>query len=315
MKKLNKTREMLVEEFKKALTEEKGHWTQGWSSPELPKNALSSRKYNGVNRTLLYLVSCASKYDDPRWCTFNQAKKEGWRVKKGEHGVPIEYWYLYDKKNKCSIDQKTANEEIAKDKNREKDIFWTSRTYTVFNGKQLDGIPEYKPPKTEWQEQTYTDFTMSVIGALGVGYYEDSSSAYYLPKKDEIHIPEKSKFFNEYEFASTVLHECSHASMDSRRLNYEFGSTGFGSEGYAREELVAEMSSAFLCADLGLEMSKDHMDNHSAYVQGWLSELENNPEILFESIAKAEKVCEYVEEKGEIEKFIEDIELEEEKQK
>ena len=155
---------MLVEEFKKALTEEKGHWTQGWSSPELPKNALSSRKYNGVNRTLLYLVSCASKYDDPRWCTFNQAKKEGWRVKKGEHGVPIEYWYLYDKKNKCSIDQKTANEEIAKDKNREKDIFWTSRTYTVFNGKQLDGIPEYKPPKTEWQEQTYTDFTMSVIG-------------------------------------------------------------------------------------------------------------------------------------------------------
>ncbi len=315
MAKTNKTREMLVEAFKNTLTQEELNWTKNWVAPELPKNAVSSRKYNGVNKALLYLVSVEQGFKDPRWCTFNQAKKQGWNIKKGEHGVPIEYWSVYDKKNKCNIDQQTMRAEIHKDESRAEDFIWVFKNYTVFNGQQIEGIPEYTQPKVEkWTENKYTDFALSVVNGLGVDFYEEGSQAYYKPSTDSIHVPDRTNFLDEYGFGSTVLHECSHASMNQRRLAFVFEEdTGFGSKGYAKEELVAEISSAFLCADLGCEMPQNHIDNHKAYVQGWLEVLEEKPENLFESIQKAEEVCCYIEKVGELEKFLEEeVEVERE---
>lgn len=308
MAKLNKTRQLLIDSYKRALTEGDYIWKKGWRAPEMPKNAMSNRKYNGVNKALLYFMSMQKGYKDPRWATYNQAQKEGWQVRKGEKGIPVEFWYLYDKKNRTQIDPKKAEQEIAKDKERSKDFFWLSRTFTVFNCQQMDNVPEYEQPQTKWEEGELSDFALNVVTALGVEYGEGGGQAYYMPSEDRINVPEKESFYSEYEFASTLLHECSHASMNQRRLNYNFGSPGFGSPGYAKEELVAEMSSSFLCGDLGIEMGQDHIDNHTAYVHSWLEVLEKNPEELFASISKAEKVCNYIEEIGELEKFKENKE-------
>jgi hypothetical protein len=134
---------------------------------------------------------------------------------------------------------------------------------------------------------------------MNVGFNEGGDRAYYSPAMDIVNMPEIERFKSEYAYMSTFLHEAAHASGASSRLNRDMTGT-FGSQDYAREELRAEIASAFTAQATGIHYNQnDCMENHKAYVQSWISILENNPNELFSAIKDAEKISDYLIEKGE----------------
>lgn len=304
--KLNKARQFLIDEYLKALSEDRLPWFADWERGggrrlnNLPCNAITKRKYNGVNLAILIYVSEMKGFRDHRWLTFKQAQERKWQIKQGEHGTHIEYWYKYDIKQKKQVSDVEAEEIIKKDPKRAKDIVLTSRTYVVFNLEQIEG---FKAPQTDqeekprWSEGEPTAYALGVVKGLGVKYKEDSQPrCYYDPRNDLIHMPNKETFYNEYGFASSLLHECSHATMSAKRLNLFPDNKGMfaNMEEYAKEELVAEIASSFLCLDKGIEMDKNHIQNHKAYIQVWIKGLQDSPQLLFDSIKKAYDVCKYI---------------------
>lgn len=317
--KLNKTREMLSEIFIKSLEEEKLPWSKGWQTVpgEDMHNPVSKTSYKGINELLLRCVSESNGYDDPRWCTFSQAKQKGWSIMKGAKGVPIEFWSIYDKENKKTL---TITEYLDELKERDKEEFgFVSKTYTVFHASHINGIPEYEHKTVEkLNDIEMNTFVERIKNNLQVNYREHGNQAYYRQDKDIVVMPEKGRFLDQYRFDSTLLHELSHATGHPNRLNRDLQNT-FGSYDYAKEELRAEISSAFLSSYLNMELSEEHLNEHKAYVQSWASVIKNNPNELFRAINDAEKISNYLieigglhqilelrEERMEVEKEIED---------
>ena len=139
---------------------------------------------------------------------------------------------------------------------------------------------------------------------MGVAVKEgDYDPPCYIPDLDEIHMPQKSLFANEYAFAATLLHEMAHASGAEHRMNRDL-SGGFGSEKYAIEELRAEIASAFMANEFGINMPDSLLDDHKAYVQSWAKAISNDKNILISAIFDAEKIADYVEDKAELTKWI-----------
>ena len=278
----NKLREELTKEFLSVLNEGEIPWEASWKT-SYPLNAVTGKRYRGVNSLWLSYLAMFKGYSDPRWCTFNQAKDNGWTVKKGEKSAHIEFWSLYDKKTKKTIDRSEAARIVNDDPNREKDIILMSRTYCVFNAQQIDGIPEF-----ELQSNTDIGEIRAkrdvLLKNMDLKFREGGSEAYYTPSLDQVTLPPEATFFDTYGYMSTFLHECGHASGHETRLNRDL-SGGFGSESYAKEELRAEIASAFTAQDLGLGAGttgrQDDIRNHKAYVQHWAKVIQSDPNELF----------------------------------
>lgn len=297
--KMNKIREQISQAFLEALKENELPWRRGWVGNQ-PLNAVSNTEYRGVNRFGLSYAAQKKGYSDPRWCTFKQAKDKGWKVKKGEHGTPVEFWSMYDtetKKKLTSRETDLLREEIGKDfYERVKPI---SSIYTVFNAEQIEGIPERKrmhePPKSEELIRKRD----TLIQNMGFTFHEGGDRAFYRRGDDSVTVPKVEQFHSVYDYMSVFLHESGHATGHESRLNRDM-SGEFGSEKYAREELRAEIASAFTSQELELgEMTAEHLNNHKAYIQSWIEVLEKEPQELFAAIREAEKISDYLIEKGE----------------
>lgn len=298
---LNKARQQLIEAFMGCLKEDTLPWTKGWhTTGERMRNAVSETEYHGCNAFLLMLVAYMKGYEDPRWCTFKQAQDQGWKIQKGSKGVPVEYWSVYDKKEKQTIslaDYTRAVSENGRDKN---DFSIVSRTYTVFNGQQIEGIPALeKKPVPKLTDIEMDGFVNNIKNNMDVGYREVGDQAYYSPSTDTVTMPHKEQFKSQHDFNSTLLHELSHATGHESRLNRDIAHS-FGSPEYAKEELRAEISSAFMSQYIEVDISQWHLDNHKAYIQGWSSVLKEDPNVLFTAIKDAEKIADYLIEKGEL---------------
>ena len=301
---LNKARQHLIDTFLACLNEDTLPWRKGWNVVGLESmyNPISKTRYKGVNSLLLMFAAHEKGYDDPRWCTFHQASEKGWSIKKGSKGVPVEYWSYYDKKNKKNISYSEYSSAI-KDGREAKEFVMVSRTYTVFNGCCIEGIPELEKQRVEkLNDIEMNQFIENIKDNMAVGYREAGNAAYYTPSTDIVTMPPREQFINQYEFDSTLLHELSHATGHESRLNREIRNK-FASENYAIEELRAEMSSAFLSQYMNLDMGAEHLDNHKAYIQSWAESLKKEPNILFRAIKDAENIADYMIEKGEMEKF------------
>ena len=299
----NKMREEMSAAFIAALKEDKIPWRRGWEF-SYPVNAITGKEYRGVNRAWLTFITSEKTYSDPRWCTYKQAAEKGWQVKKGEKGTRIEFWSLYDTEEKKKLtyaENKKLQDELPHDEyvKRVKPI---SNVYSVFNGEQIDGIPEYVPDRKygEINPDEILGYRDKLLTNMDLILNEGGQSAFYTPSSDSITMPIISKFENSYEYISTFLHECGHATGHEKRLHRDLSGT-FGSESYAKEELRAEISSAFTTAELGINTGEEteHMKNHKAYIQSWVSVLENDPNELFRAIKDAEKISDYLIEKGE----------------
>jgi antirestriction protein ArdC len=263
-------------------------WQKPWESSGMPINPTTGREYRGGNAVHLMTTGVARGYDDPRWLTYKQASENGWQVRKGEKGTHIEYWEA-----KATATEKSANPEMAndgKDENSRHRLI--HRVYTVFNAKQIDGIPAYeRPTRPEFQVVQTGERILANSGAKIA--HDQRDGAFYDRRSDSIHLPPKEAFTDAPGYYGTALHELSHWTGHPSRLNRATlnDSYRFGDLNYAREELRAELASVFIAAERGIPHEPA---NHAAYVGSWIKALKNDKHEIFRAAHDASAATEYV---------------------
>lgn len=284
-------RKSVADMFVKGLSEEGLNWKQGWATTGELRNAVSNRHYRGLNEFYLKLISMVNGYKDPRWMTFNQIRDEGYHLEKGSKGTKVEYWFPFDtiKKKGVSFEEK---ERLIKEGERKKEDFsLVAKYYTVFNGDNISGLPEIELPKNEIEPSVVLE---QISRGMNVEIHNDGGEdAFYSPSADNIHLPLPEVFSSDNEYNATAFHELGHATGHESRLNRDM-SGGFGSSAYAKEELVAEITSAFMAETTGISPEDMNMENHKAYVNGWITSIEDDPEYLMKAISQANDAADYM---------------------
>lgn len=315
-------RSTLTEIFLKSIEEDPLSWHSNFKSPQRPMNGIYHNQYKGYNRMLLSYVMNKNGYQDPRFYPQSyifgspENREKAWddptkiKVMRGEKPVFIDTGFFVPK-NKFDADgNKLKPISIPEYRNlpdEKKELYRPAqKSIPVYNADQLTGVEKWK--EIETGKQVLDSYILQVIdrGAaeMGVAVKEgDYDPPCYIPVLDEIHMPQKSLFANEYAFAATLLHEMAHASGAEHRMNRDL-SGGFGSEKYAIEELRAEIASAFMANEFGIDMPDSLLDDHKAYVQSWAKAISNDKNILISAIFDAEKIADYVEDKAELTKWI-----------
>lgn len=254
-------------------------WDAGIAAMNRPHN-FNGRPYHGVNALMLWCTAIDKGYEDPRWLTFNQVKKLGGHIDKGEKAQIVEYWQW---------EKEVENPNTGE---KEKVPLPHPKVYraAVFNADQCSGLPPLERPVQQWTPHERAD---RIVAANGVQVMHTSDQgAFYSPSGDYIGLPPKESFATEDAYYSTLLHEVGHSTGHPTRLNREFGGP-FGSEGYAKEELRAELASTFLCGELGIATTGSN-EQHAAYVKSWVSALKDDYNEIFRAAADAEKICNYL---------------------
>ena len=289
----SKTREQLVKMYLDALKENKIPWRERWYS-DLNKNGVTNTEYRGVNQLILSYVAYKEKYKDNRWLTYKQIKENNYKITNAKgKGVPIEFWSVFDIKNKIRLDFPTYEKIIEKTPERKKDFKVFCNTTYVFNASLIEGI---KPNEKNNRNTIPTNiYFKRLISKLHIEYIEEGNKAYYIPSKDTIVLPPSSKFFDKYSYYATQLHELSHATGHSSRLNRNLNNQN--KKDYAREELIAEISSSFLMQKLNVKVHEDDYNNHKSYIQSWILLLEDKPNELFKAVGEANKIYDYLDSK------------------
>ena len=289
----SKTREQLIKMYLEALRENQIPWRERWYS-DLNKNGVTNTEYRGVNQLILSYVAYKEKYEDNRWLTYKQIKENNYKITNAKgKGVPIEFWSVYDIKNKIRLDFSTYEKIIEKIPERKKDFKVFCNTTYVFNASLIEGI---KPNEKNNRNTIPTNiYFKRLISKLHIEYIEEGNKAYYIPSKDTIVLPPSSKFFDKYSYYATQLHELSHATGHSSRLNRNLNNQN--KKDYAREELIAEISSSFLMQKLNVKVNEDDYNNHKSYIQSWIQLLENKSNELFKAVGEANKICDYLDSK------------------
>ena len=245
-------------------------WMKSWAVP-MPYNAASNRRYNGVNVLLLW----AAPYSRPAWLTYRQAQELGGQVRRGETATTIVY---VANKTHPVADEGQGEERKAK-------VIPLLCRYYVFNVEQVEGLPKhlYAPPLTL---EPNMDAFFSGVGAD----VRHGPMPLYNPREDYIALPHPEHFSALEQYYATRLHETVHWTGHPSRLDRQFGKR-FGDHAYAFEELVAELGSAFLSADLGL---KPELAHQAKYIGEWITILSNDRQAIFMAAARATYAATYL---------------------
>lgn len=247
----------------------------------LPSNASNGRRYRGVNVLALWAAATRRGYSTDLWATYQQWHELGAQVRKGEKSTTVVFWKFYG-------DDRETEEDAAVDaENAGKRCL--ARAYHVFNADQVNGfqIPDLpRLPEAERIKCAEEFFRSS-----GIRIIENGARACYDPQSDEIHMPAFALFKKADYFYSTLAHEAIHATGAQSRCNRQLGNR-FGSESYAAEELIAELGSAFLSAELQLE-TMPKTDN-APYIENWLKVLKNDKRAIFTAASKAQQAMDWL---------------------
>ena len=289
--KISKTKEELVNMYINSLKEGNIPWRERWVS-SLNVNGISDKEYKGINQLLLSYVTYKEQYNDNRWFTYYQIKQKGYKLKdaKGK-GIPVEFYSVYDIKNKKKVDFADYERLVNERPETKVNYRLICNTSYVFNASLIEGVPEQDKYPYD-KSIPANNFIKKIISKLGVKYSERGNEAFYSPTTDEIVLPESKKFYDEYSYYATQLHEISHSTGSKDRLNRNIDFKD--KKSYAREELVAEISSSFLMAKLGIIPETEDYNNHKSYIQSWISILEDKPNELFKAINESNKVYDYI---------------------
>jgi len=262
-------------------------WVQPWGAPGintplgLPKNAATGNLYSGINILLLWGAAIEQGRASQSWLTFKQAKALGGSVRKGERGSMVVYADRFIPKAEA---QRAASEGDAPQA-----VPFLKR-YTVFNAEQCEGLPEdiaaTAPPVPECEQVEEAE---ALIAATGADFRIGGAKAFYVPSQDFIQVPPQPAFFEPINYYRTCFHELGHWTGHETRLDRKL-STNRGSKPYAREELVAEMTSAFLCARLSIKPSVRHAD----YIGSWLEVLREDNRAIFQAASHASKAADFI---------------------
>jgi antirestriction protein ArdC len=239
--------------------------------------------YSGINVLSLWASAMVQNFDAPIWMTFRQATELDGHVRKGEKGSLVVY---ADSITRKETDDKTGDEI-------EREIPFL-KGYTVFNVDQIDGLPAvfYAKATPKLDPVARIERADRFFAALGATIGHGGNRAYYSVTNDTIQMPPFVSFQDADSYYATLAHECTHWTGSASRLNRDFGGHRFGSEGYAVEELVAELGAAFLCADL--ELSLEPREDHASYIATWLDVLAQDNRAVFTAAAHAQRAAEYI---------------------
>lgn len=266
----------IIEQLDKGVVPWKKPWTGGF-----PINFVSKRPYSGINVLLLTI----SPFSSPFWMTYKQAKEKGGYIKKGEKSTLIVY-----RNTICKKEENEDGEETTKS-------YSLLRYYNVFNYEQTDGL-----------ENPFTEEEANEINPINcceevISNFQDKpiikfegTQALYSPSTDTIKSPKRQTFISAEAYYSTLFHELIHSTGHSFRLDRTSFKTEFGSEPYAKEELVAEIGASFLCGYCSIENST--LENSAAYIAGWLKKLKDDKRFIISAASLAQKAVNYIQ-KGE----------------
>ncbi|AJJ24494.1 ArdC family protein [Yersinia enterocolitica] len=280
-------------------------WRKPWRlaarpvGSSLPTNASTGRPYSGVNVPLLWMASEEYGFSSDRWLTFKQAQQAGGRVKKGETSHLAVIFKLFEKQAE-DLDGNKLFDEQGKPRIEHLSMM---KSLQLFNTEQCEGLPECmasSPARlidqndNEILSAPLMNRVLEILNSSGVTTTpRRQNRAFYRPLTDEIVMPLAGQFFTEADYWSTLLHELIHASGHEKRLNRE-GITSstrtFGDPIYAFEELIAELGSAFLCAELGIYGEVQH----ESYINSWLKRLKKDKKALFRACRQARQASEFL---------------------
>ncbi|HSZ75278.1 MAG TPA: zincin-like metallopeptidase domain-containing protein [Rhizomicrobium sp.] len=260
-------------------------WVQPWTaagiSLGLPRSAATRKHYSGINILILWnaLIKCG--FASQEWLTFRQALALGGNVRKGERGTSI-----------CYADSfvPRAERQRAAEKGEDPSAIPFLKRFTVFNIEQCEGLPEHiRPaPRPVSEIETLPD-AEALIAATGARFVEGGGEAFYSRTEDYIRMPPRETFFSASDYFCTAYHELGHWTAHPSRLARDLQNR-FGSQAYAREELIAELCSAFLCAHLHIVPQVRHAD----YLGNWLQILRDDSRAIFHAASQASKAADFI---------------------
>ena len=262
-------------------------WVQPWGTAAamaplaMPKNASTGHRYSGVNVLILWDAVVAKGFVGQSWLTFRQALGIGGNVRKGEHGTTIVYADRFVPDDERRRAERDGDEPGA--------IPFLKR-FTVFNTDQCENLPEgLVTAPAPMPEGLILPEAEALIAATGADFRIGGDRAFYSPSQDYVQVPRPDAYFEPINWHRTALHEMGHWAGHKSRLARD-QSGAFGSVLYAKEELVAEMASAFVCASLGIVPTVRHAD----YLGSWLEALREDNRAIVRAASAASRAADYL---------------------
>ncbi|BDI32575.1 hypothetical protein CCAX7_46260 [Capsulimonas corticalis] len=263
--------------------------TMPWHAPDIalaiPRNAMTQKAYRGVNIVALLAEAQAHHYPEAKWATYRQWSDLGYQVNKGEKSACAVFWKPLD----IDATGKSESDHVTEDADTPQSR-WVARAFALFNIAQT---ANYEPPVTQPPRPGHERIAEieHFIKALGPDIRHGGNRAFYRPATDHIQMPPFNCFVDPFSYYSTLTHEVTHWTGHTSRLNREL-KTRFGTESYAAEELIAELGSAFLCADLGL--SSESRPENAAYIDNWLTVLKRDTRAIFAAASYAQRAVDFM---------------------
>ena len=269
---------------------EKGNltWLQPWQAGHVAGSVSRPLRsvgipYRGVNILMLWAAAMEKNYYCPIWLTYKQAQEIGGQVRKGEKGALVVYANIFNK-TKTNDEGESIEEAIP-----------FMKGYTVFNAEQIEGLPAHFYARNEPVHETPLERKENLerfFGGTGANIRHGGSSAFYRISDDVIQMPELQTFRDAESYYAVAAHETTHWTRHTSRLDRDLGRKRFGDQGYAMEELVAEIGAAFLCADLGI--TPEIREDHAAYISSWLKVLKGDKRAIFSAAGHAQRAVDYL---------------------
>lgn len=260
-------------------------WVKPWGSAKaalgLPKNTATGRTYSGINILILWGAVVERGYSGQNWLTFRQALSLGGNVRKGEHGTTIVHADRFIPKNE---------KERAREEDTEPQAVPFLKRFTVFNVAQCEGLPEHFYGQPEpLPEREIVPQAEALIRASRADIRIGGDRAFYMPSSDYVQLPPQPAFHQQIDYYRTGFHELGHWTGHPTRLARDL-SGSFGTKVYAREELIAEITAAFVCSSLGIEPTVRHAD----YIAAWLAVLREDNRAIFRAASLASKAADFL---------------------
>lgn len=259
-----------------------------WRSPILgsgkagfPTSLTSNKPYRGANVFLLACTAFFEGYSSAYWLTYQQAKERGGTVRRGERATMVVFFKMHEVTNKDTGEVKKVP---------------VLRHYNVFNVDQCENIQAPDVAKDLKREFNPIDAAEALCNNYpdGPTMQHFGRQAFYIPSDDIVRLPDPSWFRSEADYYATRFHELAHSTGHSKRLNRGIDKDlrPFGSEDYSKEELIAEMAAAFLCAECHIEPAV--IENQAAYVKGWLGKLKADAKLVIQAAGAAQRAAEWI---------------------
>lgn len=267
-----------------------GKWIMPWhgrgAGAGMPVNAATGRGYQGANVVALWCQAQAKGYASPVWATYRQWQELGAQVRKGERATAGIKWKEIEDKRRPADDTEGAPRCLI------------GLGFSLFNAAQVDGYNAAPIAGEDTTEKFGRIERAELIArATGASITHDGSRAFYRPSTDQVVMPDRFRFTGTATssaqecYYSTLFHELSHWTGLESRCNRNLRGR-FGDEAYAAEELVAELSAAFIC--VRLTITNEPRPDHAQYLASWLKVLKNDNRAIFTAASQAQKACDFI---------------------